>query len=59
MEVVGQASQLSALAILAIAMVALGTLCALPEFQRLIEQQRSQRAREREYARRSRVEVEL
>ncbi|WP_342315422.1 hypothetical protein [Lysobacter sp. FW306-1B-D06B] len=39
-------------------MIAVGTLFVLPELQHLIEQQRTQRAREREFLRRCRMEIE-
>jgi len=58
MEVVEQGQQLISAAAIAGAFVMTGIVLALPSLQRLIEQQRSQRAREREHLRRCRMVIE-
>ena len=56
MDAVAAGQVLSATVILT---VALGTALLLPGLQTLIEQQRTQRVREREYVRRCRMEIEV
>jgi len=58
-SVLEQGQQVISVSAVAAAFFMTGIVLALPSVQRLIEQRRTQRAREREYARRSRVEVEL